>query len=128
MTKTPRQDDIEIYIVNTSPEAIREWLQSCFDTVNLTISKQSQAMKGELSLRGQSILFTLYPKAQGKNITGLWFQSSHTPWPTDLDCAKAASKSLDTEVRCSKNNWKEGEEAETLWWSIKGDQEKLITW
>ena len=62
-----------------------------------------------------------------KGYTSLWFKQNHTPWDTDIDCARSAFDYLQREVRASTGAWSEGAE-EDLFFCINNSGENTIEW
>ena len=121
MTQYP---DIEIYIMRADAESVQAWLNTVFDKVTPANSEG----KWRCEYQGQSIEVQLTPQAE-KNFASLWFKQNHTPWKTDLDCARAAHAALDTEVRCQASDWKESEGVSDAGWiKLLRGEEKPFEW
>lgn len=114
--------DIEIYIMNATTETVQDWLNTVFEQV----SPIKEGWRCELQGKSMDVQFMAQAE---KNFASLWFKKNHTPWPTDLDCARAAHAALEAEVRCQANDWKEGEEESNAGWVklIRGE-EKPFDW
>jgi hypothetical protein len=124
-----RHPDIEIYIKNTEPDQIIAWLNSL--TNNLLIDKQdSNSTALSLSFNTATIQARIQQNVSGKAWSSLWFKQNETPWDNDLDCAKAASIALTTQVRCVKSGWSDQEDIsdEEQWWKIEDNETVLISW
>ncbi|MCG8609732.1 MAG: hypothetical protein MI864_04270 [Pseudomonadales bacterium] len=126
-SQTERQPDIEIYIKNTSLNAIQNWLGSIFHSIE-TLKSGKQSL--ELSCNYQDTKFpvTILEAAAGKKYTSVWFKSNATPWQDDLECARAAYQALESEVRCSNGGWQEGDDVETTWWCVNENGVELKIW
>lgn len=117
------QPDVEIYIKDASPEAIQDWLASRF-------SCTAWQQRGSLLLsQCDGLPVVLYKQAVGK-WHSLLFESAHTPWATDLDCAQEVSAALQVAVRCSVGGWQEvqGEADADCWLEVKEGQVSEIRW
>jgi len=119
MTRYP---DIEIYILNASADDLATWLSTVFEQVTPSNDGWHCLYQG----KALDVQFT--PKIQ-KNFSSLWFKQNHTPWLTDLDCARAAHAALSAEVRCQDSSWQE-EEGETNggWIKLIRGEEKSFEW
>ena len=127
MTNQIKQPDIEIYVKDTSFNAIQDWLSSVFEPISLpNFSGKPVNINVGISPK---IPVMLTPSAAGKAFTSIWFQSDQTPWKTDEECAMSFLSINDTEVRCSANSWQEEEEEQSeQWLSISRNEKRLIQW
>lgn len=115
--------DIEIYIMKADAESVQAWLNTVFDAV--TASKNGL---WHCEYQGKSAEVQLTLQAE-KNFASLWFKQNHTPWKTDLDCARAAHAALDVEVRCQASDWKESEGVSNAGWvKLLRGEEKPFEW
>ncbi|WP_163835030.1 hypothetical protein [Spartinivicinus ruber] len=122
-----RQPDIEVYIKTTDLEAILNWLEKHFDNLTATNSHgRSHHYFGMVGPHAVPIL--IVEKASGRHFSSVWFNSSESPWETDIDCAHDAYKALNIEVRCNGNFWEEGKNNENEWWQINGAGEGPVIW
>ena len=121
-----RYPDIEIYLASVSLEALNEWLKS-----TLIAPPLSPAGKGKWQTRGQyqgdCVPVLLVDKA-ADGFASLWFDSNHTPWMTDQECAQQAAEALQTEVRCSLGSWNPGDDPDRFWQVLPGGKEGAIEW
>lgn len=125
MTDT-RHPDIEIYIKNCSLQQIEGWLNSCADA--LIVGKKS----GEIShytavFAAAKIPVMIHEKVVGKAWCSVWFDGDATPWATDLECARAASAALNTQIRCIASGWQEGDDPDE-WWKVENGETSQIQW
>ena len=118
----PRHPDIEIYVKNASVESIRSWLEQCFGELP-PFKKRGDSQHAKV----QGIPIVIVERAAGKEFTSIWFDSAATPWETDLDCAKEASKMLSCQVRCIGSGWEEQQDPDE-WWKVDGDEVTAILW
>ena len=122
-----KQPDIEIYVKNTSFDAIQDWLSSVFGVISLP-SFSGKPINVSVGT-SPKIPVMLTPNAAGKAFTSIWFQSNQTPWISDEECAISFLALNDTEVRCSANSWQEEEEEHSeQWLSMSRNEKKLIQW
>jgi hypothetical protein len=120
---TERYPDIEIYLMKAEPSAVKAWLKSVFGEL-----QERSAQLWQVQYQGQSMELFFDPKAE-KNFASLWFKQNHTPWLTDLDCARAAHLALGVEVRCQASGWAEEEgETDAGWVKLLRGEEKPFTW
>lgn len=118
---TERFPDIEIYLMKPDAAAVQAWLQQALAAPLQMVSEQ------HWRCADMDIFFN--PQAE-KNFASLWFKQNHTPWGTDLDCARSAHAALGLEIRCSDSGWQE-EEAEEHgggWIKLIRGEEKPLDW
>jgi len=121
--------DLEIYIRDLEAGAVCRWLESHTEQLVLDDSDVSSVIKGSARFDEDRLKITLYPQAFGKRYTSLIIEGARLPWSSDLDCARSAWRALDTEIRCSPGEWKEGESAEDeKWWRLDDRGEQLVVW
>lgn len=122
--------DLEIYIRDLEPAAVSGWLASHLDEIELADEPLGdRAVKGTAWYRGHRVRVTLYPGAGGKRFTSVILEGEDLPWSSDLDCARSAWRAMDTEIRCSPGDWKEGEPVEDeRWWRLDQRGEQLAVW
>ncbi|GGE80188.1 hypothetical protein GCM10011533_35780 [Streptosporangium jomthongense] len=121
--------DLEIYIRDLKAGAVCRWLESQVEQLTLDDSDVSRVMKGTAGFGGSHLNITLYPQAFGKRYTSLIIEGEQLPWNSDLECARSAWRELDTEIRCSPGEWKEGEPVDNeKWWRLDSRGEQLVVW
>jgi len=121
--------DLEIYIRDLEAGAVCRWLESHVEQLALDDSDVSSVTKGTGYYGDDRLKITLYPQAFGKRFTSLIIEGERLPWSSDLDCARSAWQVMDTEIRCSPGEWKEGERAEEeKWWRLDSRGEQLAVW
>lgn len=124
-----RVQDLEIYIRDLEAGAVCQWLKSHVEQLVLNDSDVSAVAKGSACYGEDRLKITLYPRAFGKRFTSLIIEGDRLPWSTDLDCARSAWRAMDTEMRCSPGEWKEGEPVEDeKWWRLDSRGEQLVVW
>lgn len=124
---TERFPDIEIYLMKPDPAAVRAWLAASVDTIeDVRILPDHHHWLATCGAKKIDIF--LNEKAE-KNFASLWVKQNHTPWNTDLDCARSAHKALGIEIRCSDSGWQEGEgESDSGWLKLIRGEEKPFEW
>ncbi|TNE99024.1 MAG: hypothetical protein EP328_03870 [Gammaproteobacteria bacterium] len=121
--------DLEIYVRDLEAGGVSQWLGNHLDELELDDSDVSSIMKGSALYDGTRIRITLYPGAFGKRYTSLVIEGDALPWNSDLDCARSAWRSMDTEIRCSSGEWQEGQPVEDeKWWRLDKRGEQLVVW
>ncbi|MFN2360582.1 MAG: hypothetical protein ABR522_05825 [Marinobacter sp.] len=122
--------DLEIYIRDLGSAAVSDWLASHLDEIDLADDPLgNKAVKGTAWYHGHRVRISLYPGAGGKRYTSLILEAEDLPWNSDLDCARSAWRAMDTEIRCSPGDWKEGEPVEDeRWWRLDQRGEQLAVW
>ncbi len=121
--------DLEIYIRDLKPGAVFGWLEGQLDQLQLDDSDVASVMKGTAVYDGAKLRITLYPGAFGKRFTSLLLEGDRLPWGSDLECARSAWRAVETEIRCSPGDWKEGEPVdEDKWWRLDHRGEHQVVW
>jgi len=122
--------DLEIYIRDIDLAAVKEWLSGNVDHLELAEEMPGdKPVKGSGSYRGCRLQVSVYPGAGGKRYASLMIEGDELPWSSDLDCGRSAWRAMDTEIRCSPGDWKEGEPVqEERWWRIDQRGEQLAVW
>ena len=122
--------DLEIYIRDLESSAVSSWLASHLDDIELRDDPLGdRAVKGSAHYRAHRVRINLYPGAGGKRYTSVILEGEDLPWVSDLDCARSAWRAMDTEIRCSPGDWKEGEPVEDeKWWRLDQRGEQLAVW
>lgn len=121
-----RHPDIEIYVKNSSLNAITQWLETCSDQLG-PIKSSGVTHTAKVRFGADDVAVMIHERVVGKAWLSVWFQSDKTPWATDLECARVASKALDTQVRCIASGWNEGDDPDE-WWKIEAGNEEKISW
>lgn len=121
--------DLEIYIRDLAEGAVSGWLSNHLDNLELDDAQVTSVVKGYGSFQGQRLRISLYPGAFGKRFTSLLIEGERLPWNTDLECARSAWRMMDTEIRCSPGDWKEGEPVDDeKWWRLDHRGEQQVVW
>ncbi|TGN39834.1 hypothetical protein [Marinobacter confluentis] len=124
--------DLEIYIRDLDLLAVRQWLGSHLDQLDLPGEELVQGVRpirARAAYNGCDIRATIYPQAGGKRYASLIIEGAELPWDSDLECGRSAWQALATEIRCSPGDWKEGEPVEDeRWWRIDQRGEQLAVW
>lgn len=121
--------DLEIYIRDLAEGTVSQWLAGHLDSLELDDSQVTAVIKGHALCAGKRLRISLYPGAFGKRFTCLVMEGESLPWHTDLECARSAWRSMDTEIRCSPGEWKEGEPVtDEKWWRLDHRGENLVVW
>lgn len=122
------QPDIEIYLLSCKTRSILDWLDKQFTILHNPIT-QGTSTSLTVGHNNNSIKVVILEEAAGKRFTSVWFDSSHTPWKDDLECAKQAFHDLDCEVRCNYNSWAEEDDSDPdQWWCINHHKEGPFIW
>ena len=119
-----RQPEIEVYLCDCTEERLVAWLESVVGPL------------GEPEDAGASIVYSstigpvvVTPGIEGGPFVGVWFNTSHTPWTTDVDCARQAARELACTVRCCPGQYfPEVPRLSDIFLEISGDAEELIEW
>lgn len=121
--------DLEIYIRDLQPGSVSAWLGSHLEALELDDQELSSVRHGQALYRGCPLRITLYPGAGGRRYTSLLLEGDSLPWSSDLECARSAWQTLQTEIRCSPGDWKEGDPvADEKWWRLDSRGEQMVVW
>jgi len=121
-----RYPDIEIYLAQADTERISDWLDAVMQAPPLTASGKLK-WRTEGQREGAAVPVLLVAKA-ADGFASLWFDSAATPWPTDIDCARAAAEALGCEVRCSLGGWQPGDDPDRFLQVTPDGNEQPIDW
>jgi len=128
-TEIQQVQDLEIYIRDLEPGAVSGWLENHLDELELDDGQVTSVIKGVARYEGERLRLSLYPGAFGKRFTSLVIEGPRVPWNSDLDCARSAWRAMDTEIRCSPGDWKEGEPVDDeKWWRLDHRGEQQVVW
>ncbi|MBY4678035.1 hypothetical protein [Marinobacterium arenosum] len=120
-----RHPDIEIYVKDRSIEQIEQWLDAIGDSLQKSVD-QGLVHEYRLEINGSRVPVMIHEKVAGKAWFSVWFKQNPTDWPQDLDCAKAASEAMATQIRCIAGGWNDGDEPDEYWKVENGQQEKIV--
>lgn len=119
--------DIEIYLATTAAADVLAWLQERFPE-QPGRARPAGKKQWRLTLQHDGhALPVLVIEDAAPGFTSLWFDSPHTPWTSDQDCAREAFARFGREVRATPGSWQEGDDPD-LWWRIDADGEGLLHW
>ena len=120
-----RQPEIEVYLRDCPMERLVAWLRSAIGT--LEAPEEAGAAVVYASAIGPVVVT---PGIEGGPFLGVWFNTPHSPWATDVDCARQVAKELGCTVRCCPGQ----HFPEVPWWAsdqfleIAGGVEQIVTW
>jgi hypothetical protein len=122
--------DLEIYIRDLAPGQLSTWLANHLDQLALDDSDPAAAsIKGAGFYGEYRVGISVYAGAFGKRYSCLVLEGEDLPWNSDLECARSAWRSLETEIRCSQSEWQEGDPVEDeKWWRLDDRGEQLAVW
>jgi len=122
--------DLEIYIRDIDLAAVAHWLSCHLDHLDLPgDATADRPLKGRGRYVGRAVRISIYPNAGGKRYASVILEGEELPWEEDLDCGRSAWRAMDSEIRCSPGDWKEGEPVqEEKWWRIDQRGEQLAVW
>lgn len=125
MSNDTRFPDIEVYVRSIDTEALAAWLK---DTVGADLQPTGpQTWHGKGRGLDEAVIPCLLVERAMGSFTSIWFDSDATPWPRDIDCARALHAALGGEVRCSPGGWLPGDAPDTFVKLIHG-VESVIEW
>lgn len=125
MTDT-RHPDIEIYVKDRPVGKIKDWLISQSHDFSERSSK-GQIHEFSMNFPDGPVDVMIHEKVAGKAWVSVWFKTNNTPWSKDLDCAYAAAKGMETQVRCIASGWAEGDDPDE-YWKVEGNKQEKIQW
>lgn len=125
---TERFPDLELYLLKGEANSVQQWLEQALNMPLQTVKQHADHTHWRADLP-QGTMDVLFNANAERNFASLWFKQNHTPWATDLDCARAAHQALGIEIRCTDSSWQENEQAEHAGWVklIRGE-EKSFSW
>src|SRR5262245_25283930 len=116
-----RQTNIEIF-ADCSQERLLAWVESVI---------------GGLSTGEVAGAATIYQSSAGSVITtpiedsdfiSIWFSTPHSPWATDVDCARQAAREIRCVVRCDPGVAYDVDPYSDVFLQIADSSETLIDW
>lgn len=120
--------DIEIYLQDTTASTVFLWLAARFPDAEKKPPKPAGKKQWRLQIRNDNHLIpVLVIEDASPGFTSVWFDSSNTPWDSDMACAREAHAHFNTEVRATPGSWTEGDDPD-LWWHINTKGEGLLHW
>lgn len=120
--------DIEVYVQSTDAARIREWLDQRFPPV----AGQTWRPAGKkqwrriLTHEGHQIPALVIEEAS-PGFLSVWFDSPHSPWADDRECARELFGALGGVIRATAGSWQEGDDPD-LWWEISTAGEHELHW
>jgi hypothetical protein len=118
--------DIEIYIQACPMEPLLNWLARVFGKANRTLKEGTVAIY-RFQTASEIVPVIVTPPTDAGGWTSVWFNSPHTPWATDLDCARQAAAELGCTVRCERSE-QSGKQPAKMFVNIAAGQETLVAW
>lgn len=119
--------DIEVYLACNDAERISQWLAGALDTPVTLERAGKHQWRAAPVYKGQRLPVLLVENAADR-MASLWFDSDATPWPRDVDCARAASQALECEVRCSLGGWQPGDDPDRFFQVLADGSEGVVHW
>ena len=89
------QSNIEIYIRDCPMDRLLAWLESVVGPLRPTVDTDGIVV---YATAVGPVIIT--PAVADGTFVGVCFNSPNTPWDTDVDCARQASRELQCVVRC----------------------------
>lgn len=120
--------DIEIYLQAADSAVIKDWLEQRFSQGKALIWRTAgkKSWKTTLTHQDQHIPVQIIEGAS-PGFVSVWFDSPHTPWANDHDCAREVFQSLGGVIRATVGSWQEGDDPD-LWWEISDSGECELHW
>lgn len=121
-----RPDDIEIYLDGIDCDAVIAWLVERFGTLVCGPIRRARSTRVAVNWRTERLPVLIVEDASD-GFTSVCFDSPHTPWADDLECAREAETHFDVEIRCSRGSWRP-DAAEPGWWRLRGGDIAPLEW
>lgn len=116
--------DIEIFVRDCNEHRLVEWMRS---RLGILTGPLSDGATHTYDSPCGPIIVT--PAIESGPFTGVWFNTTSSPWKTELDCARDAARALDCTVRCDPGTSVPGLSplASTML-EVTGSAERLVDW
>lgn len=121
-----RYPDIEIYLAPLQLERLQEWLRERISADLVAAGKRRWRGTGR-SESGTKLPILLI-EAAADGFSSLWIDSPDSPWPRDVDLARAINQALAIEVRCSLGGWQPGDAPDRFLHIDANGEEWVIEW
>ena len=119
-----RRSGIEVFVCGCSEIRLLAWIQSRLGTL---IGPQGA---GDALVYGSPcgpVIITL--RVEDGPFTGVWFNTTRTPWDTDVDCARDAARELGCVLRCDPGvTVGTAPRVASAFLEIAGANERLVDW
>lgn len=120
-----RQKDIEIYLKNCSNKQIIDWIKSILGL----LKEPEDSGVGILCSTPIGLAIITSEIDDNKSITGVWFNTPQSPWPTDVDCGRQAAQELGCIVFCDPGeHYPEVDPVSYTFLKIDRNNEQLVSW
>jgi hypothetical protein len=93
------QSTIEIYVRDCPSERLLGWVTSVLSQT-LLVCREERLTVYRSQVHGNDIPVVTTDGVADGTFTSIFFNSPHTPWRNDVDCARQAARELQCEVRC----------------------------
>jgi hypothetical protein len=118
-----RLNDIEIFIRNCPNDRLLTWIETAIGSLG------PPEDAGDAQVYPSLIGAVIVTPVEDGTFTGVWFNISHSPWLTDVDCARQATRELMCVVRCDPGqHFPEVHPASDVFLEVDGDVENLVSW
>ncbi len=96
------QRDIEIYIREPVLKRVLGWMKSVLGPIEeLPVDRGQQGVRMFRTLEhSPAIPIVIQTGIEDGPYVGIWFDSPHTPWANDVECARAAWEAFGKPVQC----------------------------
>ncbi len=119
-----RQQDIEIYARDCTVEELVAWSKSKLGGLG-----RPEALAGSTLYESPRGPLTVTKGMGDGTFVSLWFNSSRTPWATDVDCAREAARELRCTVRCDPGqHYPDVAPQSAIFLEVVGEREHLVNW
>jgi len=119
-----RESDIEIFVRDCSIERVRAWARTRVGPIG--DAQDDGAATIYLTSCGPMIAT---PSIENGPFMSVWFNSTRTPWATDVDCARDVARELECTVRCDPGqHYPDVPPESSTFLEIAAGQERLVDW
>ena len=122
MQPVERQREVDVYLRDCPLDRAVAWVRANVGPLVGPLDGGESVMYHPAT---GAIIFT--PGVEDGRFLGVWFNTCHRPWATDIECARAASAALGCVVRCDPgSSYPDVHPQSDVFLEIDGTSERLV--